>query len=98
MYYKIERTYVTDEEGRSCSQVQLTPLLLPADNAPGAVAAFVVADGALTQLGDITHLRGDNAVATLTKGRRVMVIFVQRAAESLGGRNGEPDERSLRPG
>jgi hypothetical protein len=93
VYYEVERTYVTDEEGRSSPQLQLAPMLLPADNAPGAVTAFVAADGTVALIGNVTPLAGDKAVATLMKGSRVMVIFVQRAAEAVGGRR----DRELDP-
>ena len=83
MYYKIDRTYVTDADGRSARQYDVTPILVPADNAPGAIASYLASDGEMRQLGNVTALAGDKAVATLSIGRRVLVVFVQRAAESL---------------
>ncbi len=39
VYYKVERAYVTDEGGRSPAQLQLTAMLLPADNDRTTAAA-----------------------------------------------------------
>ena len=83
VYYKIDRTFVTDADGRSARQYDLTPILVPAESAQGAVDSFLVTEDGVQLLGNVTVLAGDKAIATLGSGRRVFVIFVQRAAEAI---------------
>lgn len=83
VYYKVDRTYITDADGRTSRQYDLLPLLVAAESAPEAVAVFAADDGAVRVVGEVTAPAGDKAVATLSSGRRLLVIFVQRAAESI---------------
>ena len=82
LYYKIERTYLTNADGKHDRVRDRTPYLVPADSASAAAVAFMTHEQAL-MLGPVTHLKGDKAMATAEIGSRVYVIFVQRAVEAI---------------
>ena len=87
MYYRIERTYLTDADGHSDRQYDLAPYMVSAaDSASAAVAFLEGEDGQV--LGEIAQFAGDRAVVTGMIGRRVCVLFSQRAAETI-----RPDEQ-----
>ncbi|HUP49906.1 MAG TPA: hypothetical protein VNA04_14055 [Thermoanaerobaculia bacterium] len=90
MYYKIERTYLTDADGDSHCRVDAKPHLVPATSAPAAAAAFIAGEQA-TLLGGASGLPGDKATATGSSGRGVFVIFIERAAEAI--RDVRPERR-----
>lgn len=85
MYYKIERTWLTDRDGHSKQSVDRLPHMVAADSAPAAVAAFVSSDRA-SLLGAVSEISGDRATATATDAGRVYVVFVERAADSVADR------------
>jgi hypothetical protein len=92
MYYRVGRTYITDAEGRSVTSADPRPYLVAANSAAGAVTIFLETDKS-RMMGGVSELQGDKATATAmrTDDRRVFVIFVERAAESI--REGQPPER-----
>lgn len=82
MYYKIDRIYLTDREGQYQCVHDATPHLVPADSASASAVAFVTHENAVL-LGPITTLAGDKATATAQIGKRVYVVFIERAAEAI---------------
>ena len=82
MLYRVDRTYLTDAEGRSHRQYDMTPYFLSADDAADAVSRFINADDALL-FGTVSRLAGDKATGSATNGRRFFVVFAQRGAESI---------------
>ena len=82
MYYKIDRTYLTDGEGKYQRVHDATPYLVPAGSAMASAIAFITHESAAA-IGPITQLPGDKATATAQVGQRVYVIFIERAAESI---------------
>jgi hypothetical protein len=94
VYYKVERTWLTDRDGHSHQSTDRLPHMISSDSAQGAAMAFVSADHA-SLLGPIGQITGDKATATAIDGGRVYVVFVERASDSLGdpvrdSREGEP--------
>ncbi|HEU4520530.1 MAG TPA: hypothetical protein VFT12_00925 [Thermoanaerobaculia bacterium] len=86
MYYKIDRTYLTDGEGKYDRHHDATPYLVPGDSASASAIAFVSHEHA-ELLGVITPLPGDKATAMAQIGHRVYVIFIERAAEAIRPRS-----------
>ena len=82
MYYKVERTYLTNEQGEYQRLHDAKPYLIPASSASAAAMAFVTHEQG-KMLGAATPLPGDKATATAECGERVYVIFVERAAEAV---------------
>lgn len=89
MYYKIERTWLTDRDGHSQQTADRLPHMVSADSAPAAVMAFVSGDRARL-LGPVSEIAGDKAAATAMDAGRVYVLFVERASDSLGDRRRNP--------
>jgi hypothetical protein len=81
MFYKVDRTYLTDGTGHSNLQLS-PPYIVTADSAHAAAIAFVTHERAKL-LGSVSELQGDKATATASIDGRVYVVFVQRGLESL---------------
>jgi hypothetical protein len=82
VYYRIDRTYLTDEAGKYQRAHDSKPYLVPADSAGAAAVAFITNEMA-SLVGPVSMLPGDKATATAEVGHRVYVIFIERAAESV---------------
>ncbi|MGZ8867430.1 MAG: hypothetical protein ACXW2P_03725 [Thermoanaerobaculia bacterium] len=82
MYYKVERTWLTDRDGHSQQRTDRLPHMVSAESAEGAAMAFVSGDHA-NLLGPIGRIAGDKATATAVDRGRVYVVFVERASDSL---------------
>ena len=82
VYYKIDRTYLTNAEGESEQQHDKTPYFVAAANSSAAAAAFVTNESARL-LGGVSPLTGDKATATAWVDGRLYIIFVQRGAEAI---------------
>ena len=91
MYYKVDRTYLTNAEGDSEQQHDKTPYFIAASDAPSAAAAFVTNENARL-LGGVSAFAGDKATATAWVDGRLYIVFVQRGAESIGSQNFLTDE------
>ena len=89
VYYKIDRTYLTNVEGESEQQHDKTPYFVAAADSSSAAAAFVTNESARL-LGGVSAFTGDKATATAWVDGRLYIIFVQRGAESI--RPGAADE------
>lgn len=85
MFYRIERTWLTDPDGHSKQSADRIPHMVAADSAPAAVTAFVSA-GRASLLGPVSAIAGDKATATAMDAGRVYVVFVERASDSLSDR------------
>jgi hypothetical protein len=100
MFYKIERTFLTDAGGNSARSTDRLPHMIAADSANAAAAAFVARDHG-TMLGNISDLPGDKATATAADRGRVFVVFVERASDSINDHRplygGDDDETQRRP-
>ena len=88
MYYKIERTFLTDRDGRSQQNSDRLPYMVSAQSAQGAALAFIARDEA-NLLGPVSQVSGDKATATAARGGQVYVLFVERAADSIGDQKHE---------
>ena len=86
MYYRVGRTYITDAQGRSVTAVDPRPYLVSAESASTAALSFLEAEKS-PMIGAVSEIQGDKATATASRSedRRVFVIFVERAAESIRG-------------
>jgi len=82
VYYKIDRTYLTNAAGESEQQHDKTPYFVAASNAPAAAAAFVNNESGRL-LGGVSAFTGDKATATAWIDGRLYIIFVQRGAEAI---------------
>ena len=82
VYYKVDRTYLTNAAGDSEQQHDKTPYFVSAGSASGAAAAFV-ADERGRLLGGISAFAGDKATATAWANGRLYILFVQRGAEAV---------------
>ena len=82
VYYKVDRTYLTNEVGQYERAHDSKPYLVPAENASAAALAFVTHEHA-SLVGSITSLPGDKASATAEVDRRVYVLFIERADEAI---------------
>ena len=82
MYYKIERTYLTNAEGDSEQLSDKTPYFVAASDASSAAAAFVTNENARL-LGGVSSFAGDKATATAWRDGRLYIVFVQRGAEAI---------------
>lgn len=91
VYYKIDRTYLTNTAGESEQQHDKAPYFVPAADAPTAARAFVVNENARL-LGDVSAFSGDKATATAWVDGRLYIIFVQRGAEAIKMQNVLTDE------
>ena len=85
MYYKIERTFLTNTEGRSEQNSDRLPYMVSAESAQAAALAFITSDHG-NLLGPISQISGDKATATAAAGGQVYVVFVERAVDSIGDR------------
>ena len=85
MYYKIDRTYLTNAAGESEQLHDKTPYLVPATNAAAAATTFVSNEKARL-LSGVTSFPGDKATATAWLDGRMYVIFVQRGVEAIDTR------------
>ena len=92
MYYKIERTYLTNVEGESEQRSDPTPHFVSAPDAPAAASAFIRSENARL-LGGVSAFVGDKATATGWVDGRLYTIFVQRGAEAIHAREAERDLR-----
>ena len=88
MYYKIERTFLTNPDGLSQQSSDRLPYMVSAESAQSAALAFITRDQA-NLLGPISQVAGDKATATAARGGQVYVLFVERAADSIGDRKRE---------
>ena len=91
MYYKIDRTYLTNVEGESEQQHDQTPYFVAAADSSSAAAAFVTNESARL-LGGVSAFAGDKATATAWVDGRLYIIFVQRGAEAIKRQNVATDE------
>lgn len=82
MYYKVSRTWLTDRDGHSEQSTDRLPHMIAAESAEGGATAFV-AENRGKLLGPVAEIMGDKATATAVDGKRVYVVFVERASESL---------------
>ena len=82
VYYKIDRTYLTNVEGESEQQHDQTPYFVAAADSSSAAAAFVTNESARL-LGGVSSFAGDKATATAWIDGRLYIIFVQRGAEAI---------------
>lgn len=82
MYYKVDRTYLTNVAGESEQHHDKTPYFVAAPGAPAAAAAFVANESGRL-LGSVSSFAGDKATATARMDGRLYIIFVQRGAESI---------------
>jgi hypothetical protein len=82
MYYKVDRTYLTNAEGDSEQQADSIPYFVAASNAASAAATFVNNESGRL-LGCVSAFAGDKATATAWNDGRLYIIFVQRGAESI---------------
>ncbi len=82
MYYKVERTYLTNMQGDSEQQADAIPYFVSAADAPSAAAKFVTNESGRL-LGCVSAFTGDKATATAWNDGRLYIIFVQRGAESI---------------
>ena len=90
MYYRIERTYLTNAAGDSEQEHDKVPYFVAAGSASAAASAFVSDDrGRL--LGGVSTFPGDKATATAWSNGRLYILFVQRGAEALQGEIGARD-------
>ena len=89
VYYKIERTFLTNAAGESEQQSDKTPYLVNASDAAAAARLFV-SDERGRLLGEPTSFAGDKSSATAWLDGRLYIIFVQRGLEAL--RPGERQE------
>ena len=92
MYYRIERTYLTDADGRSDRTYDLAPYMVSAEGSTAAAIAFITSENGKV-IGSISTLAGDRSVATGIAGRRVFVLFVQRGIEAMESVRGAPERR-----
>lgn len=83
MYYRIERTYLTDAKGSSLREYDLRPYLISALDADAAIESFVREEGG-TLSGVTSPLPGDKAMGSATREGRFYIVFAQRAAETVG--------------
>lgn len=84
VYYRVERVYVTDVEGRTVSRRDLRPYLVAGGSARDAALAFIKREQH-ELVGSISDFPGDKALATAAAGPLLYVIFVERGAESVAG-------------
>ena len=82
VYYKIDRTFLTNAEGESEQQHDKTPYFVAASDAAAAAAAFVTRESARL-LGGVSSFPGDKATATAWVDGRLYIVFVQRGAEAI---------------
>jgi hypothetical protein len=106
MYYRVERTYLTNASGVSEQTSDQRPYLVSGRTSAEAAIAFLEQERARL-LGSVSTLAGDKALATATGEGRLFVVFVQRGVEAVASglddtarkraRSGETrDERDLR--
>ena len=93
MYYRVERTYLTDESGRAQSVADRRPYMIVAESAREAAFAFVLHEGGEV-LGTVSEIAGDKATATAVAGGRMFVIFLERGADALDIRHRGPSGSS----
>ena len=86
MYYKVDRTYLTNAAGESEQQHDKTPYFVAAGDSAAAAKAFVL-DEKGRLLGDVSSFAGDKATATAWVDGRLYIIFVQRGAEAIKMQN-----------
>lgn len=86
MYYKVERTFLTNAAGQYGRARDPKPYLVQGDSASAAASAFIT-DESASLVGSITPLPGDKASATAEAGHRVFVIFIERAGEAIRPRS-----------
>jgi hypothetical protein len=91
VYYKVDRTYLTNTEGDSEQQADKTPYFVAASDAPSAAAAFITNESARL-LGGVSAFTGDKATATAWRDGRLYIIFVQRGIESMTAPGAIKDE------
>ena len=95
VYYKIERTYLTDAEGGNEQQPDRTPYFVAASDASTAASAFIANESGRL-LGAVSSFAGDKATATGWVDGRLYIIFVQRGAEAIIATSAAADEAKLR--
>jgi hypothetical protein len=95
VYYKIERTYLTDAEGGHEQQADKTPYFVAATDASSAASAFISNENGRL-LGAVSGFAGDKATATGWIDGRLYIIFVQRGAESIQAPHAIADELNPR--
>ena len=95
MYYKIERTYLTDAEGGNEQQPDKTPYFVAASDASSAASAFIANESGRL-LGAVSSFAGDKATATGWVDGRLYIVFVQRGAEAIASPGAAADEINLR--
>ena len=91
VYYKVERTYLTNLEGESEQQHDKTPYFVSASDSSAAATSFVSGENARL-LGGVSAFAGDKATATAWCDGRLYIIFVQRGVEAIAGANDVKDE------
>jgi hypothetical protein len=91
MYYRVERTYLTDSAGRAASSPDRHPHMIVAESSREAALVFIAYESGHL-IGEIAELAGDKAAATAVSGSRMFVIFVERGAESVAEKRREQPE------
>ncbi len=103
MYYRIDRTYLTNAAGQSEQSQDSRPYLVAGATSHDAAMAFIRQEDARL-LGSVSVLPGDKALATASSAGRLYVLFIQRGVEALPLNVGEdtakiikrPDEEAVR--
>jgi hypothetical protein len=96
VYYKVDRTYLTNAEGESEQQHDKTPYFVAASDSATAAAAFVTNESARL-LGTVSAFAGDKATATAWVDGRLYIIFVQRGAEAIRTQDLSESDRPQTP-
>jgi hypothetical protein len=92
VYYKVDRTYLTNAEGESEQQHDKAPYFVAAGSASAAATAFVTNESGRL-LGGVSAFTGDKATATAWIDGRLYIIFVQRGAEAIRTESIEESDR-----
>ena len=82
VYYKVDRTYLTNAQGENEQQHDKTPYFVAASEASAAALSFVRNENGRL-LGDVSAFAGDKATATAWVDGRLYIVFVQRGAEAI---------------
>ena len=82
MFYRVDRVYITNENGHYARERDDRPYLVEGNGPNAAALRFVNDDGGVI-LGTVTELPGGRACATAQANGRVYAIFIDRAIEAI---------------